>query len=110
MKLSPGLILIGGALLVPLLRGWVRGIYLLALPVVAFAHLLALPYGEMGQVHLLDLTLITLRVDKLSLLFGYVFLLAYFLAAIYALHLRDTMQHVTGLIYAGSAIGAVIRR
>ena len=106
-ELSPGLILVIGALPVLLLRGWVRGIYLLALPVVAFAHLLTLPYGEMGQVHLLDLTLITLRVDKLSLLFGYVFLLAFFIAAIYAWDLRDTMQHVAGAIYAGSAIGAV---
>jgi multicomponent Na+:H+ antiporter subunit D len=106
-ELSPGLILIAGALLVPLLRGWVRGVYMLALPVVAFAYLLTLPHGEMGQVHLLNLTLTTLRVDKLSLLFGYVFLLALFLAAIYAWHLRDTMQHVAGLIYAGSALGAV---
>ncbi len=106
-ELSPGVILIVGALPVLLLRGWLRGLYLLALPVVGFAHLLTLPHGIMGQVHLLDLTLVTLRVDKLSLLFGYVFLLAFFLAAIYAWHLRDTMQHVAGAIYAGSALGAV---
>jgi len=105
-ELSPGLILIVGALLVPLLRGTVRGVFLLALPVVAFVHLLTLPFGEFGQIKLLDLTLITLRVDKLSLLFGYIFLIAAFLAAIYALHVRDTMQHVAGLIYAGSAICA----
>ena len=48
-----------------------------------------------------------MRVDKLSLLFGYIFLLAVLLSVIYALHVDDTMQHVAGLVYAGSAIGAV---
>jgi multicomponent Na+:H+ antiporter subunit D len=106
-EFSPGLILIAGGLLLPLLPERLRGTWLLALPVLAFAHLLTLSSGEFGQVQLLNLTLVTLRVDKLSLLFGYVFLIATFLAAIYALHLRDTVQHVAGLIYAGGALGAV---
>ena len=55
----------------------------------------------------MGLSLVTLRVDKLSLLFGYVFLLAAFLGGLYALHVRDTVQHAAGLIYAGSALGAV---
>src|SRR5688500_3567853 len=96
-ELSPGLILIVGGLLLPLVPERLRGAALLALPILAFAHLLTLQHGEFGQVQLLNLTLVTLRVDKLSLLFGYVFLIAAFLAAIYALHLRDTMQHVAGL-------------
>ena len=104
---TPGLILILGALVVPLLPGRVRSVYLLMLPVVAFAYLLTLPYGEFGRIRFLGLTLTTLRVDKLSLLFGYVFLIATLLGTIYALHVRDTLQHVAGLIYAGSAIGAV---
>ena len=48
-----------------------------------------------------------LRVDTLSLLFGYIFLIAALLGVIYALHVRDTVQHVAGLVYAGSALGAV---
>jgi multicomponent Na+:H+ antiporter subunit D len=106
-EFSPGLILILGALIVPLLQGRIRSIYLVALPVLAFAHLLTLTYGQFGQIEFLGITLTTLRVDKLSLLFGYVFLIAAFIGAIYAWHLRDTMQHVAGLIYAGGAIGAV---
>ena len=106
-EFSPGLVLILGALLVPLLRGRARGAYMLALPIVAFAHILGLSHGAFGQVELLDLTLVTLRVDKLSLLFGYIFLIAVLLGVIYALHEHDTVQHVAGLIYAGSALGAV---
>jgi multicomponent Na+:H+ antiporter subunit D len=48
-----------------------------------------------------------MRVDKLSLLFGYLFHLASFIAIVFALHVRDTTQQVAGLLYAGSALGAV---
>ncbi len=101
------LILILGAAVVPLLRGAVRSAYLLLLPVAAFAWMLALPEGEFGRVELLGQTLVLMRVDRLSLMFGYIFLIASLLGVIYALHVRDTVQHVASLIYAGSAIGAV---
>jgi multicomponent Na+:H+ antiporter subunit D len=106
-EISPGMILIVGALLVPLFPERLRGSFMLALPVLAFAYLLSLPYGEFGRVTLFDLPIVTLRVDKLSLLFGYVFLIAALIGIIYSLHVRDTVQHVAGLIYAGSAVCAV---
>lgn len=101
------LILIFGAALIPPLRGAVRRAYMLLLPLAAFICLLAVPQGMHGQVELLGHNLVLMRVDKLSLLFGYIFLLAALLAVIYALHVEDTLQHVSGLIYAGSALGAV---
>ncbi|GBL05877.1 Na(+)/H(+) antiporter subunit D [Glaciecola sp. KUL10] len=52
-------------------------------------------------------TLELMEVDKLSLLFGYLFHLACFICVIYALHIKDKVQLVAGLAYAGSAIGAV---
>ncbi len=107
-ELNPGLVLILGALLVPLLPGRaVRGLYILALPIVAFALLWPVPIGEHGQIALFDMTLVTMRVDKLSLVFGYIFLLATLLGVIYALHVGDWVQHMAGLVYAGAAIGAV---
>ena len=101
------LIFVLGAVAVPFLRGRLRTAYMLLLPIIAFAYLLALPYGEFGQVELLGQTLVLMRVDRLSLLFGYIFVLASLLNVIYAIHLKDTMQHVAGLVYAGSSIGAV---
>jgi multicomponent Na+:H+ antiporter subunit D len=106
--LSPGLILILGAVLVPLLRGRLRSAYMLALPIVAFWHLIDLPYGELGQMQVLGIDLVTLRVDRLSTVFGYIFLIAAFLGLLYALHVEDTLQHVAALVYAGSAVGAVL--
>lgn len=106
-ELSPGLILVAGAVLVPLLRGRARAVWMLALPILALVHLAGLPYGESGQMQIADLALTTLRVDRLSVLFGLIFLIAAFLGMIYALHHDDTAQHVAALVYAGSAVGAV---
>ncbi len=106
-EFTPGLILIVGGLLIPLLPQRLRGPYTLLLPVAAFAYLLTLPHGEFGQWRLFHLPLVTLRIDRLSLLFGYIFLLASLIGAVYALHERDVVQQVAAPIYAGSSLGAV---
>src|SRR3970040_2219458 len=100
-------LLIFGAALVPLLRGRLRAAWMLALPVAAFAWLLALPHREVAPFGFMGHALTAMRVDRLSLLFGYAFLIATFLATIYALQVEDTTQHVAGLVYAGAALGAV---
>ena len=106
-SLTPALVLVLGAFLVPLLHDRIRGIYMLALPVVGFWQMLGLEYGSYGQIELFGQTLVTLRVDKLSLIFGYIFLLAALLSVIYSLHVKDTVQQVAGIAYAGAAVGAV---
>jgi len=108
--LPPGMILILGALLVPLLRGRIRSAYVVALPVLSLLHLLRLFNLEPGdylQTTLLDYTVTLARVDKLSLVFGLIFHLAALLSVIYALHVKDGVQHVAGLIYAGAGIAAL---
>ena len=106
-SLPPGWILILGALLVPFLRGRVLSAYVLLLPVAGFLQLLELPQGESWQITIFTYTLTLMRVDKLSLVFGYVFYLAAFLGAIYALTVKDKLQQMAALIFAGSALGAV---
>jgi multicomponent Na+:H+ antiporter subunit D len=102
--------MIVGALFVPLLRGRLQSVYLLALPILSFLHLLGyygLPEGSYCQFQILDYTLTLARVDKLSLIFGVIFHITAFLCVIYSLHVRDNLQHVTGMIYAGAGIAAV---
>lgn len=106
-NISPGLVLILGALLVPLLNGLLRKLWIVTLPVLAFAHLMLLNSGYAGHLHVMGLDLVTLRVDDLSWIFGVIFLIAAFLGMIYAWHETDWLQPTAGLIYAGSAIGAV---
>ncbi|MHC4490473.1 MAG: Na(+)/H(+) antiporter subunit D [Planctomycetota bacterium] len=106
-SLPPGSLLLLGALLVPLLRGRVRSLYLLALPVLSFVHLLLIPQGEYLQFELFDYALTPVRIDALALVWGYIFHLAVFLCVVFAVHVKDTVQHVAGLIYVGAAIAAV---
>ncbi len=106
-NLSPGLILVVGGLLIPLTQGRARQIFMLALPVLGAIQLFGLEHGLHGQAAIFDYTLILVRADKLSLIFGTIFLIASFYNTIYSLHENDTMQQVAAPVYAGAAIGAV---
>ncbi len=106
-EISPGLILIAGAALIPLFRGAWRNAYLLVLPLLSFMYVIALPYGEHGQISIFQYVLTTIRVDGLSFVFAIVFHIAVLLTALYSLHEADNLQHVSGFVYAGCAIGAV---
>jgi multicomponent Na+:H+ antiporter subunit D len=105
--LPPALIFIGGALALPWLRGKTQSGFLLLLPVIGLWNLLQFSPGTHGLVSFWEYELILVRVDRLSLLFGYIFHLITFLGAVYALHLRDTLEQMAGLVYAGSALGVV---
>ncbi|MCP5197181.1 MAG: Na(+)/H(+) antiporter subunit D [Gammaproteobacteria bacterium] len=106
--LNPALILIIGGLLAPLLSGRVRAVYMLALPLLGIIQLCGMSYGSGGIIPLFDLNLTTLRLDRLSFIFTLIFLIASWLGVIYALHIRDALQDVAALVYAGAAIGAVL--
>jgi len=106
-SLPPFALFFAGALVVALVRGWPRGALLVLIPVAGGLTLLGASEGTTVHAAILGYELTPYRVDRLSLLFGYLFHIAAFLAIVFSLHLRDTLQHVAGLIYAGSAIGAV---
>jgi len=107
ISLPPGIIILVGALALPLLPRSAQAIGALALPAISLAQLLFLSEGVFPGIELAGLSLLQVRVDPLSLAFGYIFHIAAFIAALYALHVRDTVQHVTAMLYVGSAIGAV---
>ncbi len=106
-SVAPFLVFYAGAAIVAVTRGWTRSAVLLAIPVVGAVNLFTMPEGSLSTYHLFDYTLTLVRADRLSMLFGYLFHLAAFIAIVYSLHLRDTTQHVAGVLYAGSALGAV---
>ena len=106
-SLPPGWVLIFGALLIPLLRGRTRVVYMLLLPGLGFVQLLWIAHGDLLQISIFEYALTPVRVDRLSLLFGYIFHIAAFLGMIFALRVKESGQHVAAFMYAGSAIGAV---
>ena len=106
-SLPPALIFFAGAALAASCRGRLQSAVLLAVPIVGALNLWQLGDGTTLTIGILDLTIMPLRVDALSLLFGWLFHIAAALALLFALHLRDTTQQVAALVYAGSALGAV---
>ena len=105
--IPPVILFLIGALLVPFLKGgWKSGLLLL-IPVLGFINLIRMEEGTYWVVSFLDYHLVFGQVDRLSLLFGYIFHIISFIAILYALHVKDDIQHVAGLAYAGSALGAV---
>ena len=108
-ELPPFLLFFLAAMLVPAVpAALVRNGLLLATPVLAFLYLVFnVDAGTQASYSVLDFELVYLRADKLSLLFSYLFCIASFLSTVFALHVNDRKQQVAGLIYAGSALGAV---
>ncbi len=88
-------------------RGHLRSLLMLAIITLSGMHLFLMPADIRVQMSFLGYELTPYRVDGLSIVFGYVFHIAAFISVLFALHVRDTMQHVTGLLYAGSALGAL---
>jgi multicomponent Na+:H+ antiporter subunit D len=84
---------------------------LLLTPILGGLNLVGVNEGLHLQLSVFEYTLQPYRVDRLSLLFGYLFHIAAFLGLVYSLHLSkedsDTSQYVATLLYAGSALGAV---
>ena len=103
----PALPLFLGAALAAVLSGRGRALVMLGAPVLGALGLYQLEPGATVTLQLFDYTLTPVRVDDLSLLFGYLFHLAAFIGVVYALHIKDRLQDVAALAYAGSAVGAV---
>ncbi len=98
-------IFIIGAVLIPFLKGRLKSAFMLAIPVLTLVVLIQAPEGKHGVFSILDYDLILGRVDRLSRIFGYIFTLISFIAILFALKVKDDVQHVAGLIYAGATLG-----
>ncbi|WP_286269083.1 Na(+)/H(+) antiporter subunit D [Thalassotalea hakodatensis] len=105
--LPPFLPLLFGALAALFLRGWLRNTVMLIVPIIGALNIYGLDTGVFWSLEFMGYTLEPVKVDKLSLMFGYLFHIASFIAIVYAIHIKDTLQHVAALAYAASAVGAV---
>ena len=105
--IPPFLLFFVGALVTALLPSKWR-IVLLLLPIWSGINLfMTSTWAGSVTYSVAGFTLDLLHIDKLSLLFGYLFHIAAFLSLLYSLHVKDRLQQVAGLLYAGSALGAI---
>ena len=105
--IPPVTIFILGAMLVPLFKGKARQLYVLTIPVIGLANILAMESGTEWTYGYLRYDLIFGQVDKLSMVFGYVFVIMAFIGVLYSLHVKEHGHFIAGFLYVGSALGVV---
>jgi multicomponent Na+:H+ antiporter subunit D len=94
-------------------RGRLKKAYLLLLPTLAFINLLLmssdviLSEGTTWFLPFLGYDLVLGRIDRVSMVFAYVFVIASFCMMFYALHIKEDGQHIAAYIYVGSTLGVV---
>ena len=102
------IIYIIGAILLPVLPRRDRSIFYLLVSATAFVFLVNLEAGASLGFHFLNYDLMVCRVDRLSLAFGYVFVIMGFIGGVYGYHVKDSLQQVSALLYVGSSLGVVL--
>jgi multicomponent Na+:H+ antiporter subunit D len=108
INIPPAFIYIIGALLIPLIRIRIlKQALVLLIPAIAFWNLINMPHGTYWTYQFLDYELILGRVDKLSMVFAYVFVIMSFIGMVYAIHIKEYGQHVAALLYVGCTLGVV---
>mgnify|MGYP001366548671 CR=1 FL=1 len=108
--IHPSLILICGAILLPLIPKALKKAFLLFVPLAAFAVVLSMlgqPDALHGQIDFLRWTLTFGRVDKLSLVFAVIMSGMACIGTLYGLHVEEDAQHSASWVYVSGSLGAI---
>jgi multicomponent Na+:H+ antiporter subunit D len=92
--IHPAIFFFIGALLLPLFRGKAKKLFILLIPALSVIDVALMTEGVFGSYHFLNADIIFGRVDKLSLVFAWVFTIMGVLGAIYALHVEEDGHHM----------------
>lgn len=106
--LHPSLILIIGALVLPfVMRGSLRKIFLVGVPLIAFLDVFWMEHGTYGILNFMDWQLTFGRVDDLSEVFGYIMTLMCIIGTIFGLHVDRDEEHVAAWLYVAGSLGVI---
>jgi multicomponent Na+:H+ antiporter subunit D len=103
--LPPGVILMLGGLLLPLIPKPARGAWALAVPLLTLWAVWGVADGVVLSHGFLGYTLEIVQGDKLSRLFGTIFSIMAFAGALFALRQPRVLELSAALTYAGGAVG-----
>jgi multicomponent Na+:H+ antiporter subunit D len=101
----PSILFILGAFAIPFLRGKAQQSWLMLIPLLSVATVFSMTPGTYWTYTFLGTPLTFGAVDKLSIVFGWVFTIASFISIVYALHVKDQGQHMAAFLYVGGALG-----
>jgi len=105
--IPPGLVLIIGASMLPMVGQRLRPMLTLGLPLLTLYLVWSLPNGTFATFPMLDYNLAFIQSDSLSRLFATVFSIMTFGGSLFALKQKRVLELVSVFVYAGSAIGVV---
>ncbi|MDR9501600.1 MAG: Na(+)/H(+) antiporter subunit D [Desulfurivibrionaceae bacterium] len=105
--IHPALVLIIGALLLPLFKGVLRKPYQLLVPVLAFLAVFYMEQGVFAVLPFLDWDLTFGRVDRLSLVFAYIMTLMCIIGSLYGLHVEDKYEQMAAWFYVAGSLGVI---
>jgi multicomponent Na+:H+ antiporter subunit D len=107
--LSPSLVMMVGAALVPIIPGKLKNLFTIALPLLALYLITQLTPDSSFTISLFsgfpEVSL--LRADGLSKVFGIIFALNAAAGMLYAFYVKDNTHHSMALAYVGSSLGVV---
>jgi len=105
--IHPAIFFFIGALILPLFRGKAKRFVILLIPALSIIDVALMMEGVYGSYSFLNANIIFGRVDKLSLVFAWVFTIMGFLGAIYSLHVEEDGHHIAAYFYVGASLGAI---
>jgi len=105
--IHPAIFFFIGALILPLFRGKAKNFVILLIPALSIIDVALMMEGVYGSYSFLNANIIFGRVDKLSLVFAWVFTIMGLLGAIYSLHVEEDGHHMAAYFYIGASLGAI---
>ncbi len=106
--LPPGVVLILGALLVPITSGVARTIIIMGLPLFVLVLIWQVPDGAAITAPFLDYQLTIVRGEAVGRVFATVFAIMSLAGGIFALRQARVLEIAAAFLYAGSAIGVAM--
>lgn len=109
--IHPSLILLFGALLLPIIREPFRSPYLIAIPLLTLLDVVYLMnhHGVHGLVEFMgEWSLVFGRVDSLSAVFLFIMALMCVIGTIYSLHIRNNWQIISAWFYVAGSLGVIL--
>ncbi|MDY0258844.1 MAG: Na(+)/H(+) antiporter subunit D [Desulfovibrio sp.] len=107
--IHPSAILLAGAVILPCLpKAW-RKIFLVMVPLLAFADVVSMQghNGVFGSLRFMDATMIFGRVDALSMVFAYIMSLMCIIGTVYGLHVENPLEQSAAWVYVAGSLGVI---
>ncbi|MGE4310490.1 Na(+)/H(+) antiporter subunit D [Desulfovibrio sp.] len=107
--IHPSAILLAGAVILPCLpKAW-RKIFLVLVPLLAFADVVSMQghNGVFGSLRFMDATMIFGRVDALSMVFAYIMSLMCIIGTVYGLHVENPLEQSAAWVYVAGSLGVI---